>query len=236
MNQPRASLRSTPSTKHHHVGRAQLGRRAQRPPGRLGQLDVGVDVRRCSRRPGPSSSAPPAQAVAHGSQASTCTETVTGRPAPRWRGAGVLADLEAHRDPLGQRAHVGDHADHPVAPGGQVLQGRRDHVEGGRVEGAEALVQHDRLQAGRAGRHPGQLLGQGQRQGQRGLERLAAGQGAHRPAQRRRRGGRPRRTRPCRGPARTGRRTAPAGSATPPSTSRSSASSSSQRSNLSARR
>ena len=33
-------------------------------------------------------------------------------------GARVAPHLEAHRDPLGQRADVRDHADHPVAAGG----------------------------------------------------------------------------------------------------------------------
>jgi hypothetical protein len=91
--------------------------------------------------------------------------------------------LEPHRHPFGERVHVGDHADHPVAASGQVLQGGGDHVEGGRVQRAEALVEHDRLEAGRSGRHPGELLGKGQREGQRRLERLAAGERAHAAAQ-----------------------------------------------------
>src|SRR5262245_62013485 len=68
-----------------------------------------------------------------GSHASTYSRTPTwsARPLDPGRAAGVLGHLEAHRDALGQGRHVGDHADHAVAPGGEILQSRRHRVQRG---------------------------------------------------------------------------------------------------------
>ena len=49
---------------------------------------------------------------------------------------------EANRDALGQRRHVGDDPDHPVAVG-QVLQRLGNGLQGRLVQGAEPFVQED---------------------------------------------------------------------------------------------
>ena len=203
-------MRRTPSTSSTTSGARTAGDGVERHPRAGRQLDVGVDLG-AARRGAVGASALEA-APYEGSHAST------SQPHQRHpfhaRRARVLADLEPHRDPLGQRLHVGDHADHPVAAGGQVLQRRRHRVQGRRVERAEALVQHDRLQAGRAGGHarPAARTAPAPGPATPGTSRrrtACARRGAAR-----RRGGRRRRTRPCRGRGRTARRTARAGSAT----------------------
>jgi hypothetical protein len=52
----------------------------------------------------------------------------------------IASDREPHGDPISQRRHVRDHADHPVPPGRQVLQGGGDDVERGLIKGAEPFI------------------------------------------------------------------------------------------------
>ena len=92
-----------------------------------------------------------------------------------------LHDLVPHGHPLGELAYVGDDADHPVVAA-EGLERRGDRVERVGVERAEALVEEDRIELGRAaGRHRADLIGERERQGQRRLERLAARQRLRRP-------------------------------------------------------
>jgi hypothetical protein len=77
---------------------------------------------------------------------------------------------------------VGDHADHALALG-QGLERRRHHVEGLAVQGAEALVEEDGVQARSPRRgERGDLRRQRKGERKRRLEGLTARQGTHRPA------------------------------------------------------
>ena len=90
--------------------------------------------------------------------------------------SGRPADLEPHRHPLGQLGHVGDDADHAAA-GAEVLHrsATTSSVSASRVPKPSSR-NSDSSRGAPAG--AGHLLGESQRQGQRGQERLAAGQRA----------------------------------------------------------
>ena len=99
---------------------------------------------------------------------------ISGVLARDGRRAADLADAEAHRHAFGERGNVGDDADDPLAAA-ERLDRARDDVERLGIERAEAFVEEDRFQRGRAvGREVGDAVGEGERERERRLERLAA--------------------------------------------------------------
>ena len=80
--------------------------------------------------------------------------------------------LELHRDALLQRLDVADYADH-LAAGVEGIQSVQRHLQGFAIEGAEAFVEKQRVDAGLVA----DQVRQRQRQGQADQEALAARQG-----------------------------------------------------------
>ena len=87
--------------------------------------------------------------------------------------AWVALDTEADRHPRGECGHVRDHADHAPCTRRERLQCGRDSVQSGLIQGAEALVDEDRLELRCAlARERAQVCRQSQRKRQRRLEGL----------------------------------------------------------------
>lgn len=63
----------------------------------------------------------------------------------------VAGDEQPDRDELGEGGHVRDDPHHPVAVG-QVLQRLGHHLERGRIQCAEPLIEKDRVEPGSASR------------------------------------------------------------------------------------
>ena len=170
----RASTRRTPSTNTMQSGTGVAGSGAIGAHRSAATSWCDLDLGGASRAM-PSSAGVPYSGAHDSTKNLTCPTRSTVAAPP------TLRHLEPHRQPLGQLPHVGDDADHAAA-GAQLLERGGDDVEGVGVEGAEALVEEDRLEPRRAaGGQRRDLVGQREGEGEAGEERLAARQRAGRP-------------------------------------------------------